>query len=350
MKRRGIGSNHRILGTLAVSAGVALGCGSAPSPMLGFDLPINRDVPVVVLDATGPDLGDGRDAQEPVDPGRDPGVDPGTDPGLGDLGMIDPGVDPGPPECDPGESRTVACGLNGRGEQRQVCVEGFWRDFDECIDPDECTDGEETSEPCGLNGRGSRTDSCIEGAWGAGECDDPDECIDGGARTVACGTKDLGQGDQACIEGAWGAQGGCRTPGRWQCVEDVCKPLFGASTCGNGDCEPKSGESPKTCPADCGGFAGTSGEGARCSDGFNCVFYDWPINGYGYWECAGVLAGRCRARADTRYCGTEGQDYCYFTQYVVESDQSCPLDCPGVSMACRGDYECIYHEWPEEVW
>ena len=59
---------------------------------------------------------------------------------------------------------------------------------------------------------------------------------------------------------------------------------------------------------------------------------------------------RSTARADDRFCGTTGQDYCYLAQQEVESDQSCPLDCPGKSLACQADYECIYHAWPDEAW
>ena len=181
--------------------------------------------------------------------------------------------------------------------------------------------------------------------------DDPDDCLDGDRRTVACGTGGSGLGDQACVLGAWIGEGGCRNSGRWQCLEGTCTPVFAARSCGNNACEPTSGESPTSCPADCGGFAGTSGQNQRCADGFDCVFYDWPIQGYGYWECTGLLSGRrCQARADATFCGTQGQDYCYFTQNVLESDQSCPLDCPGKSLACDGDYHCIYHAWPEEPW
>lgn len=344
-----------------VLAMVAAGCGDeTPVPVLGFDLPVNRDAYAPGGDDGGADVPERPDVFQPVDPGRDPGiadpgpVDPGTDPGAQDPGPVDPGqdpgTDPGPIECQAGGSREVPCGLNGRGMQRQVCVEGRFQDFGDCIDPDVCTDEDELPEACGLNGRGVATATCVAGAWVPGDCVDPDECQDGDARTVACGTGGAGSGDQECVEGAWTNDGGCRNAGRWQCVEGKCRALHGATSCGNGSCEPKTGESPQSCPADCGGFAGTSGQDARCRDGFDCIFYDWPLKGYGYWECAGIVGRRCEARGDPTFCGTAGQDYCYFTQNVLESDQSCPLDCPDETLACDGDYNCIWHPWPVEAW
>jgi hypothetical protein len=81
------------------------------------------------------------------------------------------------PECEKeGETRDVACGLNGRGLKRETCTDGIWVSM-ECVDPDICIDGDTREDTCGV--MGTRTDECVEGQWKTGECVDEYENPDG---------------------------------------------------------------------------------------------------------------------------------------------------------------------------
>ena len=52
------------------------------------------------------------------------------------------------PVCQEGATRTVNCGLNGRGDNVQTCTDGGWEG--ECVDPDVCIDGSTVDTACTL--------------------------------------------------------------------------------------------------------------------------------------------------------------------------------------------------------
>jgi hypothetical protein len=354
------GSTPRLSGDVPFPSNADLGGPEAPvatdvQDAALPDVPATGDVKDAVLadtpdlavpdpglpDLTVPDTSE--DLPDVADPGS--GEDLAPDPGPPDEGLPDPGPDVVPPECEPGASRTVACGFNGNGTQAQGCANGKWHDQGPCDDPDACINGATQSFQCGLNGRGTREDLCTGGQWVPGTCSDPDACVDGTSQTVPCGP-DGGSKAQACVAGQWQDAGGCVTPpGRWDCQDNVCTQVPGAAGCGDGKCEPKKGESKQSCPGDCD-FSGQAGEGKPCGDAYDCAFYNWPAGGVGYWDCAGWPWDRkCKAIHDKTYCGTEGQDYCYMTGQYLETDSSCPADCKKKFYNCGSDMECIFLEW-----
>ncbi|MBM4397518.1 MAG: hypothetical protein FJ087_17760 [Deltaproteobacteria bacterium] len=134
--------------------------------------------------------------------------------------------------------------------------------------------------------------------------------------------------------------------GRWRCEDGACTPQYGAPSCGNGNCQAVTGESAASCPADCD-VSGTPGEGQPCDGAIDCAFYDWPIAGPGYWECAGPWWGRtCRAIADATYCGTGDWPWCYLDDRYVETSESCPADCLA-DLECEDEFDCLYLDWPQ---
>lgn len=67
-------------------------------------------------------------------------------------------------------ARTISCGLNDRGSQDQVLVDGEWEDDGDCNDPDECTDDTvELGASC-ADGKGTGTQSCTLGSWVSEDC------------------------------------------------------------------------------------------------------------------------------------------------------------------------------------
>ena len=262
-----------------------------------------------------------------------------------DDGIQMPEADVAPLDCEPGQTRSIACGMNGTGALTEGCAEGIWQDKGPCSDPDVCVNGNGQQQLCGLNGRGIRIDSCAGGQWQKGACNDPDVCKDGTSQTAPCAGGNGNQG-QSCVTGQWLVTAACTQPGRWTCKNNTCTPLFGASGCRDGQCEPMKGESNRSCPADCD-FKGTPGQDQPCGNALDCAFYDWPAGVIGYWECAGwPWDRRCNVVEDGTYCGTQGQDYCYMDTQYLETPQSCPADCPGKSMDCGSGADCILHDWP----
>lgn len=253
---------------------------------------------------------------------------------------IKPDIDTVKPDCSAGDTRSIACGLNKRGSQAQDCSGGHWVDNGSCVDTDVCTDDAVTSSACGLNNRGTQTNTCVTGQWQAGMCTDTDLCTDSAEQTITCGTK--GEQKQTCVTGQWSNTGGCNEPGRWKCQSKVCTPVYADAICGNGKCEPKLGESKKSCPQDCT-FTGTD---KTCTDSYDCAFLDWTnTTTHGYWSCEGYPK-KCKTNVTNTYCGTTGNDYCAFSTSYIESDVTCPADCAKDAASCNNDYECIYNNWP----
>ncbi len=311
---------------------------------LDGDAPTNPEV--VPVDVAAPDLV----AQDPA--AEIPPADlPPAEATPTDVAPIDdiaqgPEADIVLPDCEPGNVRSVACGLNGAGAQPQACVNGAWADQGPCLDPDLCLNGNTQTHSCGLNGRGTQVDGCAGGQPQPGPCQDPDECKDGTSQPVACPGGAGGTKANSCVNGHWTVVGSCTQQGRWACQNNTCKPQFGAAGCGDGTCEPLNGESKTSCPADCD-HSGTSGQDQPCSSALDCAQYGWPAGVIGYWECAGwPWSKACNAVQDQTYCGTPGQDYCYMDTQYLETPQSCPSDCPAKTLNCGSAMECMFQPWP----
>lgn len=181
------------------------------------------------------------------------------------------------------------------------------------------------------------------------------ECSGDETRTIPCGSMGQGTQDQICMGGFWGDVGGCVLPqGAWDCVGNVCTPVFNAGSCGNGTCEPRSGESRKSCPKDCD-FSAIDGEGKGCKDAFDCIFYKWTLSSKGYWDCEGYGDNKkCSAAGSNLYCGTQGYNYCYIATNTIESDLSCPEDCANKTLgqysggtSCNAKSDCVFVDWPQ---
>lgn len=264
--------------------------------LIGYDIPTPGDLPVTF--DPGPDTIVAPDVAPDVPVGPDVPVVP-------DVPVI---PDVAPPECLLGEVRSISCGLNGRGIQPQACIDGMWTNQGTCQDLDVCKD----------------TDERVAG------------CADG-----------KGKIRQECVAGQWVDAGPCIQPGRWDCKNNVCTPVFGSKDCGDGQCDEWDGESRTSCPADCD-FSGQSGEGVGCKNAYDCAFYGWPHAGQtGFWECAWTWEGKkCKAVKSDEYCGTPDWDWCYIQNGQIETDLSCPADCPPEAYNCGSDVECMFHPWP----
>jgi hypothetical protein len=118
--------------------------------------------------------------------------------------MSDGGTDGGE-ACRAGAERSIPCGLNGRGRERQIC-DGQWIS-EGCVDSDECTDGSAETEACGRNGRGMAERMCVGGRWGALSCADPDVCTDTMSQSRICQVVFLETRD--CLDGQWTMWSGC---------------------------------------------------------------------------------------------------------------------------------------------
>ncbi len=303
----------------------------------------------VPLDVAGPDAEDVPGTREDVLPAEDRLVPPDEgQEAVGDDVPVRTDVPVGdnvPPACEENGIRGAACGLNGAGLKPQSCIGGQWVDGGPCQDPDACTDSDILAQPCGLNARGQKKDACANGQWVPGACVDPDVCKDGDATVAGCGKGNTGTQAQRCKNGKWVPEGACAQPGRWSCQNNACSPIYGDPACGDGACDPRGGESPTSCPADCD-FGDTEGQGQPCNDAIDCAFFAWHAQGPGYWECAGFLRRTCNAVATTQYCGTPGYDYCYLDASAIETTQSCPQDCTPQYLNCGSDLECTYLDWP----
>ncbi len=259
--------------------------------------------------------------------------------------------------CSFGDSRQIACGLNGDGLQSQTCLGGEWQDQGNCVDDDVCVNGTPQDIACGINGRGIQSQDCTDGQWvNDGACNDPDECVDNDTQTIACGDNDAGKQDQICTLGQWVNDGGCvilPQTGRWDCVAQTCTPVYGDAACGNGTCSPSTGESPVSCPADCLSMITVNGQNQPCSDDLDCAFYMWQASGTGYWECK-WSSGQdyCNAVVTSSYCGTNGYDYCYYGSVGIETPATCAADCSDQMLnqntqnGCNNDRDCIFLQWP----
>jgi hypothetical protein len=165
--------------------------------------------------------------------------DTGTDPNN----EVDAGPDAEPDanngDCTDGDTDSTSCGLNDRGSQDLVCVNGEFVNDGDCADPDECTDGETGEESCGING--TQALICVEGQWAAdGQCEEAGECEENDTRDLACGLNAQGTQAQVCTGGTWTNDGDCVDPDVCTNAEtqDVSCGLNGngtqAQTCENG--------------------------------------------------------------------------------------------------------------------
>lgn len=143
--------------------------------------------------------------------------------------------------------------------------------------------------------------------------------------------------------------------GRWNCISQVCTPVYGDAGCGDATCSPNNGESPQSCPADCGAFTSQDGQGKACSDDIDCAFYSWSAGGSGYWECKDdMVQDYCNAIVVSSYCGTSGYEYCYFGTTGIETPATCAIDCDNkplgdgnTGMQCDSARDCIFLDWPQ---
>ena len=188
--------------------------------------------------------------------------------------------------CVNGDTRLVVCGLNDSGAQGQLCADGQWQDDGGCEDSDVCTESDTRVLACGLNGNGSQAQSCQAGQWqDDGGCDDPDVCIDDDTRSVACGLDDNGTQTQICAGGQWQDDGAC-----------ACGPGFAGADCS--DCE--AGRFGAGCALECPGGASDpcSGNGI-CDDG---------VAGSGTCSCEADFSGdecaQCTGGVEVTYAGT----------------------------------------------
>ncbi len=312
------------------------------------------DEPLPTDGVPQPDNDTAQPEGDAVQPDNDT-IQPEGDTAVTDDSAVVPDADE--PPCVTNDTRQVPCGLNGNGLQSQICIGGQWQNQGICVDDDVCVNGNSQDISCGINGRGIQSQDCVDGQWvDDGLCNDPDECLDGETQEVSCGANDTGTQAQECVLGQWENIGGCRMPGRWDCVSQTCTPVYGDAGCGNGTCSPNNGESPQSCPADCGALATQDGQGKPCSDDIDCAFYLWPKSGKGYWECRAVSGqDYCNAIETGTYCGTTGFDYCYYGSVGIETPGSCPEDCANkplgqgnTGMQCDNDRDCIFLSWPEQ--
>ena len=119
--------------------------------------------------------------------------------------------------------------------------------------------------------------------------------------------------------------------GHWDCVEGECVPICDFETCGDGYCDPAGGESFFSCMDDC--WLG-------CDADIDCIDYPWPVDCGGNWDC---YEGFCVPNCDDDTCG---DGFC--DRQAGESDESCPLDCFGLT--CEVDMDCLQYEWLVDCW
>jgi hypothetical protein len=137
------------------------------------------------------------------------------------------------------------------------------------------------------------------------------------------------------------------SPGHWECMlrpaATECVPVYETDTCGDGLCEPRGGESPQSCPDDCGDLSRSP-----CRDAFDCIFLDWPLSDSGFWTCdalGGAGGDECVPNQSMTYCGAPGYEWC--AEEWGESPRSCPVDCATGSLGlCEVSMDCVFRAWP----
>jgi len=329
----------------------------ADDPLNDDGVPVNDDG-VPVNDDGVPVNDDGVPVNDDGVPVNDDG-EPVNDDGepVNDDGEVTPDIDIDNAPCSPNDTRQIPCGINGAGLQSQICIGSDWQNQGICVDDDVCKNGEEQDIACGINNDGIQSQDCVDGQWvNDGACVDDDVCENGTEQTIPCG--DGGKGDQAqdCVDGQWVNDGDCVMPsqtGRWTCNgSKQCVPEYGYAACGNGTCDPKNGESAKSCPADCD-KAAVNGKDQNCSDIYDCAFYGWFESTPGYWGCGGYPK-KCTVNKSTTYCDKTGYDYCYAgTTVGIETDKTCSADCANTMLnqnaqtGCNNPVDCIFLDWPE---
>lgn len=107
-------------------------------------------------------------------------------------------------DCDEGATRELTCGLNLRGKQAQICLDGGWADDGACADPDECVEAATRDVPCGIDDEGTQAQRCEAGGWlNVGVCEESKECEEGDTAILECEEGDLGVREQSCVDGSW---------------------------------------------------------------------------------------------------------------------------------------------------
>jgi len=258
-------------------SGTAGTAGSSPSSPDLPDAAMKPDVQAPAMKDSGPE---GPVLEQPDGTDADAGVetDSGPDAAPGDTTV------PDPPSCVDGDTRSAACGLNGRGEQNEFCMDGELVPA-ACSDPDTCIDEVARDVACGANGNGTLAQRCVAGQWqDEGACDDADECMNDATRHVACGLNGNGALAQRCMAGQWHDEGVCGDL-------DVCaNGGMRAVTCGpNGN-----GTRPQRC------------SGGQWQNDGACVDQDVCMNGTSRAVACGVRGGGTRAQ---RCASGQWQDY-----------------------------------------
>jgi hypothetical protein len=254
--------------------------------------------------------------------------------------------------CADGELRVAPCGLNDRGEQKQVCAEGAFADDGACSDPDVCADDAGRAIACGANGNGSQAQLCVAGQWqNEAACDDADACANGATRHVECGRNANGTLAQRCTSGEWQDDGVCGDPD--VCVEGDRR----TATCGlNG-----TGARPQRCASGQWQDDGACADQDVCANGATRSVTCGVLGGgtrpqrcsAGQWQNEGVCADPDWTCDPTYYgtrdgcdcaCGSHDPD-CYVPDQPVlncEASQFCNAQgaCQNVPVAwtCTGSY------------
>ena len=97
------------------------------------------------------------------------------------------------------------------GHQQRACEGGFWSEYSVCVADAECQENVEQRRACGQNGRGSERRVCLGGLWGQCSCQDPDVCSDGAGRFMDCPDV-VDEAMSRCVAGAWGPYSVCPLP------------------------------------------------------------------------------------------------------------------------------------------
>ena len=134
--------------------------------------------------------------------------------------------------------------------------------------------------------------------------------------------------DPVCVEpsNCLGQEWDIWCQGHWDCVEGSCVGICEFETCGDGYCDAVGGESFYSCMDDCLW---------SCEADVDCLGYPWPVDCGGDWDC---VEGFCVPNCEDDNCG---DGFC--DRLAGESDESCPIDCPG--QVCEYDIDCLQYDW-----